>query len=110
MNGYELCGWIGAVLVLVAYIMVSTGKAKADSKPYQITNIIGALFLVAYTYNCEAYASMIVNIIWAGIGFTSFVKFIKLSNLKLNGRFLLKTKLKLATFLVSALAIFMIVL
>tara|TARA_Y100000385_G_C12824435_1_gene521810 strand:+ start:389 stop:739 length:351 start_codon:yes stop_codon:yes gene_type:complete len=110
MNEFELCGWIGAVLVLVAYIMVSTGKAKADSRPYQLTNIIGALFLVAYTYNCQAYASMVVNVIWAGIGFTSFIKFIKISKLKFNENYLLKTKLKFATVLVSVLALFVVVL
>lgn len=110
MTGFELCGWIGAVLVLIAYIMVSTGKAKADSKSYQITNIIGALFLVAYTYNCQAYASMIVNVIWAGIGISSFIKFIKLSNLKYNGKFLLKTKFKLASVLISVLALIIVVL
>lgn len=76
MNAYELCGWIGAILVLIAYYMVTTGKAHATSKPFQTMNIAGAVLLVLYTYNCQAYASMIVNVIWVAIGFSSFVKII----------------------------------
>lgn len=103
MNKFELCGWIGAILVLVAYYMVSTGKAKADSKPFQAINISGAIFLVAYTYNCQAYASMIVNIIWVGIGMTSILKIIDLPSFKLRRKVLMKTKTKLITVVFSLL-------
>jgi hypothetical protein len=104
MDIFELCGWVGAVLVLVAYYMVTTGKAKGDSRNFQLINISGAVMLVVYTYNCQAYASMIVNVIWVAIGMTSFIKFIKLSNLKLGGRFIMKTRTK-ALLTASLLAI-----
>ena len=105
MDGYELCGWIGAILVLVAYYMVTTGKASGDSKPFQLINISGAVLLVFYTYNCGAYASMIVNVMWVAIGLGSFIKFIKLSKLKLSGAFLLKTNHRLATVLFGTLTL-----
>jgi hypothetical protein len=73
----DLSGWIGALLVLIAYYMVSSGKAKAESINFQLINIIGAAFLIYYTYACQAYASMTVNIIWVGIGFSSLTKYIK---------------------------------
>lgn len=90
MSIYEICGWLGAILVLIAYYMVTTGKARGDSHMFQLINISGALMLVAYTFNCQAYASMIVNIIWVLIGITSFAKYIKLHYLKLA----LKTRAK----------------
>jgi hypothetical protein len=105
MNGYELCGWVGAILVLVAYYMVTTGRASGDSKPFQLINISGAILLIAYTYNCGAYASMIVNIMWVAIGMGSFIKFIKLSNIKLSTIFSLKTKYTLATALFGTLTL-----
>lgn len=79
MSQFEICGWVGAALVLFAYYLVSTGKAKAETKLFQFTNIFGALFLIVYTYNCQAYASMIVNIIWVVIGLLSYIKILKLS-------------------------------
>jgi hypothetical protein len=103
-NFFELCGWAGAILVLIAYYLVTSGKAKGDSASFQMINIGGALFLVAYTYNCNAYASMIVNIIWVVIGMTSVIKLINFTKLNLGGNFLMKTKSK-AILLVSFLTL-----
>lgn len=82
MNLIDLSGWVGAILVLVAYYMVTSGKAEADSYIFQVVNIIGAGFLIYYTYNCKAYASMTVNILWVLIGVQSFIKFIKVRDFK----------------------------
>jgi mannitol-specific phosphotransferase system IIBC component len=73
----EFSGWTGAILVLIAYYMVSSGKAKADAVGFQLINIIGASFLIFYTHALEAYASMAVNGIWVGIGLCSFIKLVK---------------------------------
>jgi hypothetical protein len=74
---FEVCGWIGAILVLYAYFMVSTQRVAGSSANFQMINILGALFLVIYTYNCQAYASMIVNLIWIGIGLNTALKHTK---------------------------------
>ena len=84
MNLIELSGWLGAILVLIAYYMVTSGKAGADSHIFQLINIIGAGFLIYYTYNCRAFASMTVNILWVFIGMNSFVKFIKIKDFKIK--------------------------
>jgi hypothetical protein len=84
MNIEEISGWIGAVLVLIAYYMVTSGKAKADSSGFQLMNIVGAGFLVYYTYSLKAYASMSVNIIWVIIGISSFKNFLKLKGFNLE--------------------------
>ena len=38
----EAAGWIGAVLILGSYILVSLGKLEGRSAAYQWLNVIGA--------------------------------------------------------------------
>lgn len=71
MTVASVCGWVGAILVLYAYFTVSLGKSDGNSVKFQSANIIGALLLVIYTYDNQAYASMVVNMIWVFIGFFS---------------------------------------
>ncbi len=63
----DTIGWLGAVLVLYAYFMVSVKKLAGDSLHFQAANISGAFCLVINTYYHHAYPSAVVNIIWIGI-------------------------------------------
>jgi hypothetical protein len=38
----EMSGWAGAVLILIAYLMLSAGKMDGRSKAYQVMNVVGA--------------------------------------------------------------------
>jgi uncharacterized membrane protein len=68
---FDAIGWVGAILLLVAYAMISSKKLEADSTAYQLLNIIGSLFLVANTIFYRAFPSSFVNVIWAGIAVVS---------------------------------------
>ena len=74
MDVIEFFGWAGAILVLIAYFLVSTKKADPESVYFQMINVFGGSFLIIYTYNCNAVASMAVNIIWVVIGLHSISK------------------------------------
>lgn len=64
----EAAGWIGAGLILGAYVLLSAGKLKGDSPAYQWLNVIGAAgFILNSGYN-GAIPSMVLNVIWVGIG------------------------------------------
>jgi hypothetical protein len=65
----ELVGWAGAVLVLGAYILVSMGRLTGASPAFQWMNALGAAFFVLNTWWHGAIPSMVLNIIWSGIGF-----------------------------------------
>lgn len=66
--GIEVIGWSAAVVILVAYVMLSLGKLEARSYLYQWMNVIGAAgFILNSGYN-GAIPSAVLNIIWAGIG------------------------------------------
>ena len=64
----EGIGWIGALLVLVAYGLVSTERVSSRSFSYQAMNIGGAVGLVVNSAWNGAIPSAVVNLIWIGIG------------------------------------------
>ena len=63
----DTLGWSGALLVLVAYALVSTRFVEGDSLMYQALNVVGATLLLANTAYKGAYPSAFVNMIWIGI-------------------------------------------
>jgi hypothetical protein len=77
---FDAIGWTGAILLLVAYAMVSYKKFEVDSTAYQLLNIVGSVFLVANTIFYRAYPSSFVNVIWAGIAIFSIMTRRRLSS------------------------------
>jgi hypothetical protein len=69
----EVFGWVGALLVLVAYYLISHNKVTSEDLSFQMLNILGAVCLIIYTYSREAYASVLVNTIWVLIGLRCLV-------------------------------------
>lgn len=67
----EVIGWTGALLVLAAYLGVSSGRLTGGSWAFQGMNALGAAFFVLNTWWHGAIPSMVLNIIWSGIGFVA---------------------------------------
>ena len=64
----EAIGWLAALLILVAYALLSAGKLTASDRAYQWMNVIGALgFIINSGWN-GAIPSAALNVVWAGIG------------------------------------------
>ncbi|MEX0812680.1 MAG: hypothetical protein WD048_10730 [Chitinophagales bacterium] len=72
---FSIIGWVGAVAVLYAYLMLSSGKMLPDSLKYQGFNLIGAFCLIVNTAYNEAYPSTVVNIIWVFVGIYALSRF-----------------------------------
>jgi hypothetical protein len=64
----EVAGWIGAALILGAYILLSAGKLKGDSPVYQWMNVIGAAGFILNSGYHGAIPSVAINVLWIGIG------------------------------------------
>jgi hypothetical protein len=64
----EIIGWIGAVLILAAYALLSAGRLKGDSLSYQVMNILGAAGFVVNSGWNGALPSAAMNLVWIGIG------------------------------------------
>jgi hypothetical protein len=64
----EVVGWIGAILILGGYAMLTAGKVTAKSVSYQVMNVVGAAGFIANSSWNGAWPSAILNVIWVGIG------------------------------------------
>ena len=64
----EVVGWIGAVLILAGYGLLSAGKLDAKSPAYQWLNVVGAIGFILNSGWNGAWPSAALNVIWVGIG------------------------------------------
>lgn len=64
----EVVGWIGASLILLAYLLITTGKLDGQSPLYQWINVVGAAGFVANGWWHNAIPSTVLNLIWMAIG------------------------------------------
>ena len=64
----DVLGWVGTVLYLVAYALVSVKKVEGDSLFYQGMNILAGILLIINTFYWRAYPSLGLNVAWIGIG------------------------------------------
>lgn len=70
----NILGWLGSLLLIVAYYQNSKNKLSAQSSSYQLLNIIGSLFLIVNTIFYGAYPSSAANVIWVFIGIHHLIK------------------------------------
>jgi phosphoglycerol transferase MdoB-like AlkP superfamily enzyme len=70
----DLIGWIGAISVLIAYLMVSTRRWQGHSTRYQVLNLLGGVCLILNTLYFRAYPSSLVNLVWVGIAVFTLIK------------------------------------
>ena len=64
----EVVGWAGAVLILLAYLLLSAGRLTGQSLTYQAMNVLGAAGFVINGWWHRALPSAVLNILWLGIG------------------------------------------
>jgi hypothetical protein len=64
----DILGWIGSILLILAYYLNSQNKINAQTIAYQSMNLIGSVLLVINTIYYGAYPSSAVNFIWVFIG------------------------------------------
>lgn len=70
---FDIAGWIGMVLVLVAYLMLSFGKIK-NGYTYQIINLVAGIFMAIGLLPKNAWFSFTLEVAWSAIAIISIVK------------------------------------
>lgn len=70
----HIIGNIGVLLVLGAYFLISTGRLKSISPRYQLLNLVGAIILTVYAVILVAWASVVLNGIWALIALVALIR------------------------------------
>ncbi|NUQ17993.1 MAG: hypothetical protein HOP95_06000 [Sphingomonas sp.] len=64
----EIAGWGGAVLILLAYLLLSAGRMTGQSLTYQMMNVVGAAGFVINGWWHGAIPSAALNVLWLLIG------------------------------------------
>jgi hypothetical protein len=64
----EVCGWLGGLVLICAYAMVSFGRTSARGGVFQALNLVGSLMLASNSGWHHAWPSASVNLIWIGVG------------------------------------------
>ena len=64
----EVVGWGGAVLILLAYLLLSAGRLTGQSLLYQGMNVVGAAGFVVNGWWHGAVPSAALNVLWLLIG------------------------------------------
>ena len=73
---FDILGWIGMIIVLIAYGLLSTNKIE-NGKLYQILNLIAATFMAIGLFPTKAWFSFTLQVIWALIAIIAIVKLYK---------------------------------
>jgi hypothetical protein len=64
----EVVGWLGALLILISYGLLSAGRLDGRSRAYQLLNFFGALGFVINSGWNGAWPSAALNVVWMAIG------------------------------------------
>lgn len=63
----EFAGWTGALLILLAYLLVTSGRVTGQSLVFQLMNLFGAAGFTINGWWHGALPSASLNVIWMGI-------------------------------------------
>lgn len=64
----EICGWLGALLILGSYILVSSGRLSGQSAVFQWMNVAGSIGFVVNSGWHGAIPSTALNVVWCVVG------------------------------------------
>lgn len=60
----DALGWIGAILLVAAFCLISFGIVEAREWTYQLMNLVGAILLTINGVARKMYPSVATNIFW----------------------------------------------
>jgi hypothetical protein len=69
----ETAGWVGAISVLVAYVLVLNGVIDGDGFWNAFLNLVGAIGIITIAIIKKVVQSIVLNIIWAVIAVVAIV-------------------------------------
>jgi hypothetical protein len=70
----EFVGWIGAGLVVGAYLLLTTGKLKSTEKKYHLMNLFGSAFLGTNAVANGAIPLLAINLFMISIAIYGLTK------------------------------------
>ena len=69
-----IAGWIGAVLLLTAHLLVSIRRLAGNGVLFQMLNVAGSAGLAGAAVAGKVWPSAAVNLVWIGVGVVILVR------------------------------------
>ena len=82
MNWFDVLGLIGVSFIVMAYLLLQTGKLSSDAKAYSLSNLIGALLIIVsliFDFNLSAF---IIEVFWFVFSVYGLFRIIKIKKKK----------------------------
>lgn len=67
MEIFTIIGWVGAVVYVMAYLLLVIKKISSDGWLYHLLNLLGAICLIVNGVVLADFPNVTVNVIWAVI-------------------------------------------
>lgn len=64
MKQNDILGWVGVLLILLAFILITLGLINAEDIAYGILNFVGALGIILSSYSKKDFQPVILNAVW----------------------------------------------
>jgi len=64
----EVIGWAAATTLLLAYVLLTSGRLSSSSGTYHWLNVLSAAGLIVNSGWNGAYPSAFLNVVWMAIG------------------------------------------
>jgi hypothetical protein len=73
---FELVGWIGFILIVSAYLVITIKYLDANSKLYHLMNLTGALCMAANARHNGAKPLYWLNVVWSLVAVVGLLQII----------------------------------
>jgi len=70
----NLIGWYGVLAILLAYVLISFKVLDANSLPYQLLNLTGAIGLIIETAAKKDTQPVLLNLVWAAVALVAIIR------------------------------------
>ncbi|WP_134087734.1 hypothetical protein [Olivibacter sp. XZL3] len=82
LNVIDALGWLGVILCLLAYLLISYDYIRPDDRMYQMLNIAGASGLAVNALYYHDRPNVLVNVLWALIALSRLIPWRRLIKLR----------------------------
>lgn len=69
----QIFGWVGTLLIVSAYFLVSRKIVDAQSRAYQLMNLFGAIGVGMNVFYQEAWPALALQVIWGIIAILALI-------------------------------------
>lgn len=74
---FPVLGWLGTISYLLAYLLLTMQRLKADQPVYHLLNVVGAIGLTVNAIYYTDLPNVVVNVFWGIIGVMAILLLLK---------------------------------